>query len=89
MTDQIQKDPNNSQALLFIDRLMDTVDIVVRQVTSGRWLLTVSAAVCLIHFAWTTPLTEQDKVLSLIKDIVLFYFVVRDVTKPAEKSKES
>lgn len=78
MTDQIQKDKGNSQALLFIDRMMDTVDIVVGQVTSGRWLLTVAAGICLVHFAWSGM---NDKVIDLIKDIVIFYFVVRDVSK--------
>lgn len=84
MTEQIQKDKSNSQALLFIDRMMDTVDIVVSQVTSGRWLLTVAAGVCLIHFAFTTG--NQDKTIDLIKDIVIFYFVVRDNSKQSEKT---
>lgn len=81
MTDEIQKDKNNSQALLFVDRLMDTVDIVVGQVTSGRWLLTVAAGACLLHFAWSSTTESQDKVIDLIKDIVIFYFVVRDAAK--------
>lgn len=83
MTEQIQKDKSNSQALLFIDRMMDTVDIVVSQITSGRWLLTVAAGVCLIHFAFTTE--NHDKTVDLIKDIVIFYFVVRDNSKQSDK----
>lgn len=82
MTDQIQKDKTNSQGLLFVDRMMDTVDIVVNQVTSGRWLLTVGAGICLIHFAWAPE--NHDKVIDIIKDIVIFYFVVRDVSKPQD-----
>lgn len=81
MTDQIQKEKGNSQALLFIDRMMDTVDIVVSQVTSGRWLLTVAAGACLIHYTWSADATQKDKVLDLLKDIVIFYFVVRDASK--------
>ena len=50
MTEEIQKDKSNSQGLLFVDRIMDTVDIVVSQVTSGRWILTVIAGICLLHF---------------------------------------
>lgn len=79
MTDEIQKDKTNSQGLMFVDRIMDTVDIVVGQVTSGRWLLTVGAGICLIHFAWTPE--NHDKVIDIIKDIVIFYFVVRDASK--------
>ncbi len=80
MTDEIQKNKTNSQGLLFVDRMMDTVDIVINQVTSGRWLLTVGAGICLIHFAWTPE--NHDKVIDIIKDIVIFYFVVRDAGKP-------
>lgn len=86
MTQEIQEDKRNSQALLFIDRMMDTVDIVVGQVTSGRWLLTVAAGICLIHFAWGTD--NKDKVVDLLKDIVIFYFVVRD-NKPTNQESKS
>lgn len=85
MTNEIQKDKNNSQALLFVDRLMDTIDIVVSQVTSGRWLLTIAAGVCLVHFAWSAE--NKDKVIDIIKDIVIFYFVVRDANKPTSLDK--
>lgn len=79
MTDEIQKNKNNDQWLLFIDRIMDTVDIVARQVTSGRWLMTVAAGVCLIHIAFSTD--NKDKIIDILKDIIIFYFVVRDVGK--------
>lgn len=79
MTEQIQKNKDNSSWLLFVDRMMDTVDIVVNQVTSGRWILTVIAGVCLIHFTWSAKNVEEaDKIISIFKDIVIFYFVVRD-----------
>lgn len=71
-----QKD---AQWMLFVDRMMDTVDIVVSQVTSGRWLLTVAAGVCLIHMAWNAE--NKEKIIDIIKDIIIFYFVVRDSSK--------
>ena len=86
MTEEIQKNKDNSQALLFIDRIMDTIDIVVSQITSGRWLLTVAAGVCLIHFAWSAD--NKDKVIDLLKDIVIFYFVVRNEPKNTDKKEE-
>ena len=82
MTDEIQKDKTNSQGLLFVDRIMDTVDMTLRQFTSGRWLLTIAAGICLIHFAFTWPPEKQDKIIDIIKDIVIFYFVVRDAITP-------
>lgn len=83
MTEEIQKDKHSSQVLLLIDRIMDTVDIVVNQVTSGRWILTVIAGICLIHFSWSAKsVDEADKIIDIFKDIVIFYFVVRDVSKP-------
>lgn len=78
MTEEIQKGKDNTQFLLFIDRMMDTVDIVVSQVTSGRWLLTVAAGVCLVHIAFSSE--NKDKVVDILKDIIIFYFVVRDAT---------
>lgn len=87
MTEEIQKDKSNSQALLFIDRIMDTVDIVARQVTSGRWILTVISGICLIHIAWGSE--DKTKIIDIIKDIVIFYFVVRDVAKSETKSTDT
>lgn len=83
MTDQIQNDQDNKskEFLLVVDRLMDTVDMVLAQFTSGKWLLTIAAGICMIHYAWTLPVEHQDKVLDLIKDIVIFYFVVKNVTE--------
>lgn len=83
MTEEIQKDKTNSKMLLFVDRLMDTADIVVNQITSGRWILTVIAGICLIHFSWSVKsIDEADKIIDIFKDIVIFYFVVRDTSKP-------
>ncbi len=86
MTEEIQRDKTNPVWMLFIDRMMDTVDIVVNQVTSGRWILTVIAGICLIHFSWAAKdVGEADKIIDIFKDIVIFYFVVRDVAKPTDK----
>ncbi len=84
MTEGIQKDKTNPGCLLFIDRMMDTVDIVVNQITSGRWILTVIAGACLLHFCWASKtIDEADKIIAILKDIVIFYFVVRDTNKPS------
>lgn len=80
------KDGAGGTWMLFVDRIMDTVDIIVGQVTSGRWLLTVAAGICLIHFAWMADQASKDKVIDLIKDIVIFYFVVRDAASAATKA---
>lgn len=87
MTEEIQKEKNNPGWLLFIDRMMDTADIVVGQVTSGRWLLTVAAGVCLIHFAWAA--SDPSKIIDIIKDIIIFYFVVRDAAKPTVQPNQT
>lgn len=93
MTDQTQNDKDNKskEFFLVVDRIMDTVDMVLSQFTSGRWLLTIAAGVCLVHYAWTLPVEKQDKVIDLIKDIVIFYFVVKSTldtgTKTENKTK--
>ncbi len=73
------------QWLLFLDRIMDSIDMVLKQFTSGRWLLTIAAGVCLIHFAWTLPPERQDKIIDLIKDIIIFYFVVNKAVETVTK----
>lgn len=79
--------PRNPDWIIFIDRIMDTVDMVLSQFTSGRWLLTISAGVCLVHFAWVLPPDKLDKIIDLIKDIVIFYFVVREATDKTDKKQ--
>lgn len=51
-------------------------NIIVTQLTSGRWILTVAASICLVHFAWA--IEDKSKVIDIIKDIVIFYFVVKN-----------
>ena len=41
MTDEIQKDKDNSKFILFIDRIMDTFDSLLTRVTSGRFIATL------------------------------------------------
>ena len=60
-----------------IHELIQIVDFVVRQVSSGRWILTIAATVILIHWAWVLPSDKIDKLLDIVKDIVIFYFVMR------------
>ncbi len=79
----------NPQWLLFVDRMMDTVDMVLKQFTSGRWLLTIAAGICLIHYAWVLPPEKQDKIIDLIKDIIIFYFVVNKVVEQVTKPKDN
>lgn len=85
---QIQKispQTRDAQWLLFVDRMMDTVDMVLKQFTSGRWLLTIAAGVCLVHYAWVLPPEKQDKIIDLIKDIIIFYFVVNKAVETVAK----
>lgn len=79
MTDEIQKDKTNSQLLLICDRLLDTFDKVLGQFTSGRWILTVTAAVIMVKTCWGHP----EKVIEfkeIIAVIIYAYF-----NKPPEK----
>lgn len=41
MTEEIQKNKDNSQFVLFIDRIMDTFDSLLTRVTSGRFIATL------------------------------------------------
>lgn len=86
------EDKNTENCWKFtLDRVFDTIDIVVRQMTSGRWILTVAAAYILIHYATqSNSPTDAKDIISLCKDIVLFYFVMRDLTnKPGGKDEQA
>ena len=54
----------------FLDRLM-----------SGRFLFTVIAALLLYH-GTVTGKFPPDKVLDIIKDVVIFYFIVKQALTP-------
>lgn len=87
MTEEIQ---NNKELrsgsgfwVLVWDRLLDTFDKltaqITGQVTSGRWILTVAAAVIMVKTCWSHP----DKVVEfkeIIAVIIYAYF-----NKPPEK----
>lgn len=83
MTEEIQ---NNKQLqsgngfwVIVWDRLLDTFDKVLGQFTSGRWILTVAAAIIMVKTCWNHP----DKVVDfkeIIAVIIYAYF-----NKPPEK----
>lgn len=64
-----------------VDRVFDTLDIIIRQLTSGRWIMTVAAAWILVHYA-TVNTVQADKIIDICKDIVIFYFVVKNSMPP-------
>lgn len=77
MNDQEKEDNNIKHVWEYtLDRVFDTLDIIVRQLTSGRWIMTVAAAYILIHSAKTS--SDPSKIIDICKDIVIFYFVVRN-----------
>ena len=62
---------------------MKKADRVVNQLTSGRWLLTIAAAVCLLMFAATdcwavyhgkTPPVSPEAIVAIITMVFLNYF---------------
>lgn len=73
MTEEIQKNKSNSQALLFTDRIMDTVDNVLSQFTSGRWILTVAAAIVMVYTCVTHIEMVKD-FKEIIAVIIYAYF---------------
>lgn len=73
MTDDIQKDPKSSQALLIWDRLLDTFDKVLGQFTSGRWILTVAAASIMIYVC-CKDITYVKEFKEIIAVIIYAYF---------------
>lgn len=87
MTEEIQKNKDNSQALLFIDRIMDTVDSVLGQFTSGRWILTVAAAVIMIKVCWGN-LENAKEFKEIIAVIIYAYFQRGDRGQDGKISSE-
>ena len=71
MTEEIQKDKNNSQALLFIDRIMDTVDVIIAKVTSGRFIATMLLVWTYCSSIQVANQLVKDKVLSVETYLVL------------------
>ena len=73
MSDEEKKQMRESQWLQFVDRMMDTVDMVVAQFTSGRWLLTVAAAVILVKVCWGN-IDRAKEFKEIIAVIIYAYF---------------
>lgn len=86
MTDEIQNDPKSSQALLIWDRLLDTFDKVIGQFTSGRWILTVAAAIILISVCWGN-IERAKEFKEIIAVIIYAYFQKNSGKDNKEESK--
>lgn len=64
MTEDIQKDKGNSQGLLFIDRIMDTIDSIISKITSGRFIATLLVVWTYCKMVETCGKLVEIKVLS-------------------------
>ncbi len=83
MTEEIQKNPGlqsgNGFWVLVWDRLLDTFDKALGQITSGRWILTVAAAMIMVHACWN-DLKNALEFKEILAVIIYAYF-----NKPPEK----
>lgn len=86
MTEEIQKNKDNSQGLLFVDRIMDTVDMVLAQFTSGRWILTVAAALIMIRVCWTN--FEYVKDFKEIIAVIIYAYFQRGDRNTNDKTED-
>lgn len=73
MTEEIQKNKENSQGLLFVDRIMDTVDVFAAKLSSGKFLFTIATAVVFIYSVIKGVLTNEQ-IMAIIMLVVGFYF---------------
>ena len=64
--------------------IFELVKEVLFRVTSGRFIFTVVAAVLLFHGSLQGKF-QPDQVMSLIKDVVIFYFVVKHALSNKEE----
>lgn len=84
MTDQIQNDKDlkagNGFWVLVWDRLLDTFDKVIGQFTSGRWILTVAAAIIMLKVCWGN--IEQAKEFKEIIAVIIYAYF----NKPPENN---
>ena len=83
MTDEIQNNKElragNGFWVLVWDRLLDTLDKVIAQFTSGRWILTIAAAVIMVKVCWGN-IENAKEFKEIIAVIIYAYF-----NKPPEK----
>lgn len=55
-------------------------ELIAKKVFSGKFVFTVIAGILLYH-GTISKLFAPDKVLDIIKDVVIFYFVVKQTIK--------
>ncbi len=76
MTDEIQNNKDlqsgNGFWVLVWDRLLDTFDKVLGQFTSGRWILTVAAAIIMVKVCWNN--IEQAKEFKEIIAVIIYAY---------------
>jgi hypothetical protein len=73
MTEEIQKNKDNSQGLLFVDRIMDTVDVFAARLSSGKFLFTLATAGVFVYASVSRVLTSEQT-MAIIMLVVGFYF---------------
>lgn len=77
MTEEIQKNSSLQTGsgfwVLVWDRLLDTFDKALGQVTSGRWILTVAAAFIMVHACWN-DLKNALEFKEILAVIIYAYF---------------
>ena len=86
MTDKEGK-PNNTWEYTW-DRIFDVLDTVVGQVSSGRWIFTVAAALVIVHACWN-DLNNAKEFKEIIAVIIYAYFNRNremDVSAPKDKT---
>lgn len=67
---------------------LSILDFIARQVFSGRWILTVASAGILWHVAHQSP-DKVDKIIDICKDVVIFYFVVKNTVDALPKNTQT
>lgn len=66
------KNPTNTFEYVW-DRVFDTADKVISQMTSGRWILTVAAAIILVNVCWNN-VNNAIQFKEIIAVIIYAYF---------------
>lgn len=89
MTEEIQnnKDLKDQWFLLLVDRIMDTVDKVLAQFTSGRWILTVAAAIIMLKVCWGNM--EQAKEFKEIIAVIIYAYFNKPPEKDGQEVKKT
>ncbi len=85
MSDE-EKQKKEAQWLLFVDRMMDTVDVIATKFTSGKFLFTLATAGVFVY-AVVSKLLTAEQVMAIIMLVVGFYFnreEIKNGDKPTE-----